>query len=341
MDGTKRDPEAFAEIGRWVTRCARPADLARWRLAFADDGPGTGASGSGAPGYNAPMTDAERSAAREARRREAVEALAAYQNADGGFGHALEADSWNPDSSPLTTSTAVGILDEIGWADAAHPVVQGILRYLDGRCDMDEARKRWLLCVPSNDLHPHAPWWGFATASAERAEFNPTGILAGFLMRHAARGSERFAFAEPIARELLARFLAEPRIDMHPLACVLSLLDGLKRSWFDDAALLARAGEAAMNRVHELIEKDRDDWGAYACRPSFFVDGPEHPLAAGNEDAIDAECDFLLSGRGADGVWGLSWSWGAYEREFAVAETWWKADVALRHARFLRAFGRI
>lgn len=328
MDGSMRNPEVFAEIGRWVMRNARPVDLARWRFAFADGAPGT---------------DAERSAAREVRRREAVEALAAYQNADGGFGHALEADNWNPDSSPLTTSRAVEILDEIGWTDASHPVVQGILRYLDSRCDFDEGRRRWLLCVPSNDLHPHAPWWGCVADSAlrERSEYNPTGILAGFLMRHAARGSERFAFAEPIARELLERFLAEPRIDMHPLACVLSLLDGLKRSWFDDASLLARAGEAAMTRVHELIEKDRGDWGAYACRPSFFVDGPDHPLAEGNEDAIEAECDFLLSGRGADGVWGLSWSWGAYEREFAVAETWWKADVALRHVRFLRAFGRI
>ncbi|MDR1558441.1 MAG: hypothetical protein LBS84_01860 [Clostridiales bacterium] len=37
-------------------------------------------------------------------------ALAAYQNEDGGFGHALEPDAWNPNSSPIQTWTATGYM---------------------------------------------------------------------------------------------------------------------------------------------------------------------------------------------------------------------------------------
>lgn len=33
-----------------------------------------------------------------------VEALKPYQNSDGGFGHALEPDNWNPNSTPITTN---------------------------------------------------------------------------------------------------------------------------------------------------------------------------------------------------------------------------------------------
>jgi hypothetical protein len=51
-------------------------------------------------------------------------ALAAYQNSDGGFGLALEADSWNPNSSPIQTWAATEILRKIDAADAAHPIIQ-------------------------------------------------------------------------------------------------------------------------------------------------------------------------------------------------------------------------
>lgn len=43
--------------------------------------------------------------------------LQAYQNQDGGFGHALEPDSWNPNSTPIQTATAIEILEEIHFAD--------------------------------------------------------------------------------------------------------------------------------------------------------------------------------------------------------------------------------
>lgn len=58
--------EDYEGIRRWMYRNARPLDLARWRFHF---------EGGGA----APV----------------LEALSAYQNEDGGFGHALEADAWN------------------------------------------------------------------------------------------------------------------------------------------------------------------------------------------------------------------------------------------------------
>src|SRR4051794_8402135 len=47
-----------------------------------------------------------------------VTALRPYQNADGGFGHALEPDLRGPDSQPVPLEHALKILDEVGDFDA-------------------------------------------------------------------------------------------------------------------------------------------------------------------------------------------------------------------------------
>ena len=58
-----------------------------------------------------------------------MNALSYYQNADGGCGHAVEADCWNPNSTPLHTGTACDILREIDFTDKEHPLVKGMLKW--------------------------------------------------------------------------------------------------------------------------------------------------------------------------------------------------------------------
>lgn len=60
-----------------------------------------------------------------------VDELQYYQNTDGGFAHALEADCWNPASAPSQMFYAVHILHELDYKDKTHPVIQGMLRYLE------------------------------------------------------------------------------------------------------------------------------------------------------------------------------------------------------------------
>lgn len=83
--------EDYKRITNWVYRNARPLDLARWKYHFEDG--------------DLPAV---------------LEALAAYQNEDGGFGHALEPDAWNPHSSPIQTATAVERLLEVHLQDNSH-----------------------------------------------------------------------------------------------------------------------------------------------------------------------------------------------------------------------------
>lgn len=78
----------FESARNFVYKNARPLDLARWKCLFENGG-----------------------------KEEVLKFLSAYQNEDGGFGHALEPDCWNPHSSPVQTWTATQIIKEINLED--------------------------------------------------------------------------------------------------------------------------------------------------------------------------------------------------------------------------------
>ena len=103
-----------------------------------------------------------------------VSSLSFYQNGDGGFGHALEPDSWNPESSPYTTLYAVNTLKSIDFFDKTHPIYTSLLCFLDSGAHYTDDYG-WLFSIPSNNEHAHAPWW---TYSPEANTYESIGLTA-------------------------------------------------------------------------------------------------------------------------------------------------------------------
>lgn len=299
-------------IRRWMYRNARPLDLARWQYYFEGGSAET-----------------------------VLQALTAYQNEDGGFGHALEADCWNPESAPMQTWTAACILREVG-APKGHPVAQGILRFLDSGAHFVDGL--WQGAIPSNNDFPHAPWWTFTERSGEDWGYNPTASLAGFILQYDEPGSALYQKGEALAKHAAADFIAgrTKSDDMHEVTVFWELLACCKAAGrtdlFDEKAYEGRLKSA----VRALIGNDPSDWTqGYVCTPSCFIRSPQSPFYPGSEGLPEQECDLLIQNRNAHGVWNLTWTWGAYEREFAISENWWKANLAIQNLLFLRAFGRI
>lgn len=80
-------------------------------------------------------------------------ALRAYQNDDGGFGHALEPDVRCPGSQP---SAALFALDVLADVDATHdPMVTAVADWISSIAHPDGGVPTVL---PSADGHPRAPW---------------------------------------------------------------------------------------------------------------------------------------------------------------------------------------
>ena len=267
-----------------------------------------------------------------------LHALSFYQNEDGGFGHALEADNWNPESSPLTTQTATEILYAVD-APADHPIVQGVLRYLDSGKDFDLEHRQWPGTVPSNNDHPRAMWWTWDGKDAFR--YNPTAGLAAFILRYADRDSAVYQNSLAIAREAVAWLLAqEPFAEKHILFLFQRLVEfgkGHNIPGFDEIA-------ARVNALAPLcVCTDLSKYGVeYVDRPTDLITGPQHPWYPLIAEAAQAECDFLIASQLPDGSWPVPWKWwNEYTAEYEVAAYWWKSHIVLKHIVYLRNFKKV
>lgn len=302
--------DTFERAKSFIYLNARPVDLARWAYHF------------------------ERGA-----KENVLRALSHYQNADGGFGHALEPDGWNPDSSPIHTWTATEILREIGFTDAEHPIIQGILRYLDSGKDFDG--RYWHGVIKTNDDHPCSAWWRMSEDGAHHDDDNPAASLIGFIIRFATRGTELYDKGVQLARAAYDTYCALGAVrDMHTLSNYTQLLYYIEAAGASDIIDLASFRARLKENVDALIVRDTEKWKTdYTCFPSRFISSKDSPFYEGNRDIVRAQYAFLRASQLPDGSWNIPWTWDRYPEEWAIAKNWWRSIVIIENALFLRAFG--
>lgn len=302
----------FFEVRAWMYRNARPLELHIWQRLF------------------------------EGGSVEAVlQTLAYYQNEDGGFGHALEPDSWNPHSTPYTTLNALDILRTVGFEDVTHPVFRGIFRYLDSGADREAYG--WRFSVPSNDGYARAPWWTYDEARNPVESIGLTAALSAFVLRAMPDASPAYASALMLGSGLARRLETGEDLGEMGLGGLVELIPVLQQKGAD--LDYSRLNRLLHERVFQAIERDPDKWAAYGVRPSRFIHGPDSPFYAENADIVQRELDYLLDTRPEGEVWGINWQWfglmDVYGREFAISEQWWKGQKAIENLLFLRNFGRV
>ncbi|MDF2986676.1 MAG: hypothetical protein K0R50_2186 [Eubacterium sp.] len=304
----------YKEIRSWIYRNARPLELAIWQYYF------------------------------ENGSKEAVlSALAFYQNEDGGFGHALEPDSWNPASSPYTILQAINILKSIDFNDKQHPIMQGIFKFLQSNAFCSD--NGWYFNIPSNDDYAHAPWW---TYNMEENAFEGIGVTAGlvsFIFINADKNSEIFNKALSLSEVIIGKLSSADKYGEMGIGGYCELLDAIEKtglsSHFDYKILV----ENVKKLVYDSIERDTSKWVYYTRRPSDYICCPESIYYKGNEDIVTTELEYLIDTRPQNGVWNITWSWfennEKYSKEFSISENWWKAITAIKKVNLLKNFNRL
>jgi len=308
----KLSKKSFEEIRLWVYRNARQFELALWQYEF------------------------------ENGNKEAVlSALSYYQNDDGGFGNALEADSWNPNSTPYTTKVVINLLKSINFTDASHPIIQGMLKFFESgkHCEA----YGWLWAIPSNDDYAHAPWWNYDPKINETDYIDITPTIVCFLLQFAEKESALYKQAIGFTNQLLSEFKdPENKRALHGRYALSEMIKQLElTNQFDIAHLTSNL------KVHidETICRDISQWPHYNVKPSEFISSPNSPFYSGNEDIVHIELDYLIETRPENDTWGITWKWGdnhdKYPKEFAISENWWKSWIAIEKLQFLREFDRL
>jgi hypothetical protein len=310
----KLSNEDFLEIRDWMYRNARNIELSLWKYHFEN--------GS---------------------REDVLSALSFYQNEDGGFGNAMEADNWNPESTPYTTLRAIDVLKSIDYIDMEHPIMRGIFRYLESTEYMTEYG--WMFSIPSNDRYPHAPWWTYDSQANRFESIGLTAELAAFILQYSSNDTELYSRALTFAKQLTEDLKRLNKFGDMGIGGYCALVDAIKKCGLEESFDYENLLCTVKQLVYNSIERDISKWEFYGKRPSSYIHSPESVFFRENEDIVMKELDYLIEKRPEKGVWNITWSWfdnnEKYAKEFAVSENWWKATIAIQNMMQLRNFDRL
>lgn len=215
-------------------------------------------------------------------RERVLRCLALYQNADGGWGHGLEADIRTPASNAPTAEYALGVLLEFGLGEA-----ETVARTASW-CLAAQGPDGDFPVGPSFHDYPRAPWWRDVTRWAPDAITGRLQALGG---------------APPALLERTARWAAG--------GLTLAELRGLdESSWryrlYHYAEYVLRVdtpdeGEWRRAVVDKTVELAREQPDAEAVLG--FAWGPALPAGAVPADLRERRLGALASGQAEDGGW--------------------------------------
>lgn len=268
------------------------------------------------------------------------DALAAFQNDDGGFGNGLEPDALTPSSGALASSVALRTLVEVG-APANHPMVRSLVGYLTGT--FDAASDAWRIVPADTGDHPHAPWWA-QDGLAERFNgfrLNPKAEIVAHLYNLKAEVDEQWLAeqARSVLRAVEEAMGAEGSLEMHDLIAACRLLDAAGVPLELHGPLRERLAEAATGALRAGSN------GGYGLRALNVASRPDSTLADELADNVVLELERLIDDQAADGAWWPSWDWGASAGP--SAEAWarskvaWAGIITLENLRALNAHNLI
>ncbi|MCR8644439.1 hypothetical protein NV379_17430 [Paenibacillus sp. N1-5-1-14] len=258
---------------------------------------------------------------------EVIKVLRAYQNADGGFGNALEPDIRTPHSQPVPTEMAFMVMDEVNHYD--QEIVQGIVEYLKNRT-LPEGGLPFIFKDASE--YPHTPWW--AIEDDRQASINPTGSMVGYLYKQNAYKDfvyeDWFKKNEQYTWQYLDQGTPSGFHDgIHLITFLENVPDMLKASqhWSKVDEWLAQAGTIerdphADGYVHKVL-----DWSPLATSYARkFV----------TEEEVQKHLDYLIEQQHEDGGWPISWN-----AISAATEYEWRGWLTVDRLRTLKSYGVI
>lgn len=245
----------------------------------------------------------------------------AYQNADGGFGHALEADMRDPGSQPLHTEVALRALQQAGVRD--RELATGACDFMAGIADAHGAAA---IALPTMLGYPRAAHWTAIDEAGDR--INPTAALVGLLLWQGVR--------HPWLDRSTAwcwQRLEQPITEAHDLRTALTFLQFVPDRERAEA-LAPRVAEQAYRARYFNAEPGT---AAYGLTPLQLVPAPDAVGASVFPPALlAAHLDDLLSRQQEDGGWPVAWQ---PISPGVLVE--WRGALTLEALTVLRAYGRI
>jgi hypothetical protein len=249
------------------------------------------------------------------------DAVAAYQNDDGGFGHGLEPDCRSPGSQPAAADLALRTLHDADAWDAG--LVRATCDWLQAQAPAEGGS---VFVEPTVAGWPHAPWW--VPEEGRPASLISTGGIAGTLH---ARGVEH-PWLTTATSLLWSRIEALTTAGAYDLLGVFRFLD-----FVPDRARARAAADRAIRVLLDqgLVALDPEAEGE-THSPLGFAPRPDSVARAAFSDAvIERHLDHVAGGQREDGGWMFNFpAWSP------AAEQDWRGSMTVDALALLRENGR-
>src|SRR5436305_1245128 len=250
------------------------------------------------------------------------DAVAAYRNDDGGFGHALEPDCRAPGSQPAAVALAVRMMDETDTWD--EDLVRGACDWLaavapaeGGAAFVEASLAGWA----------HAPWW--VPEEGHPASLVATGMIAGTL--HARGVSHPWLDgATEVMWNRIGKITEPGDYEMFGVLAFLQQVPDRDRA----REVFGRVGPQILER--NLVTLDPDAPGEVHGVLDFAPEPDSLARALFDDATVQAHLDHLAQGQKDDGGWTFNWpAWSP------AAELDWRGFLTVDALRALRANGRL
>lgn len=264
-----------------------------------------------------------------------LEALATYQNEDGGFGHGIEPDFRLKASSPMATSVGLQYATAVS-KPSSHPLIQKAIQYL--LKSYDTKNRYWPATSAAVNDEPHAIWWHIneIVPPDETAWPNPSAEIVGYLHQHASLVPPAF-LADVIAR-------AQQNLDFSEIITgdtpqKYNLL-GWERALPYLPTGMKTAVSTAITRTFESYDVIQPDT-FQEISVLHFTPTPNAILAQLAPDTIAQCLAAEINKQNEDGGWWPSWHWGQYEEVWPIAKQEWAGKITVENLHAFKAFGRL
>jgi hypothetical protein len=250
-------------------------------------------------------------------------ALRAYQNADGGFGNALEPDKRCPESQPVDVQVALDVLDTLDALD--DPMVR---RACDFLLSVSTEEGGVPFALPSVNNYPHAPWW--TVPENPPASLNPTAGIVALLLKHNVDHSW-VAQAEAYCWQAIEK--DDYMQEFHVLSLVIQFLqhandkERAQKELDRIKAYLPGSGLVSFDPDAEGYVQMPLDW---APTPNSFFE------SMFSREVLATHLEALANRQQEDGGWPIKW-----ETVSPAVETEWRSKVTVDSLRTLSAYGAL
>ncbi|MDY0023945.1 MAG: hypothetical protein RBR66_03350 [Candidatus Izemoplasmatales bacterium] len=258
--------------------------------------------------------------------------LMTYQNPDGGFGHGIEPDSLNPNSSPIQTWMAFEMIEELELTNE-DKIVKDVLNYLINLAPKKDGL--YLSTIPTNNEFPHASWWSYAEESSVWG-YNPTIAIAGFIYKYGLDKTQK-DYAIKIIQRAINDFNKKPSEEMHELRAFLEMVSyvGDLSDFFESQIFLNNLEI----QISNSIEKDSSLWfSTYCVRPLQYFDKPNGFAYKKHQNLAKKEASMILDSLNKKGYWEVTWQWSEYLEDWIISKQAWRSSLIIGYLKILTAY---